>query len=130
MLLLKCVGAHFDDRWDLRIDVVVCKMEACSEGALVQQRVLVKLDLAAGIALVQAHGAVGKVDHFPQDQLWSFTENKKKTKLTEITLHRTNQVDTIENKNYVCSRRAIIKHKQKQTHANKEQAMTVNPHYL
>lgn len=40
-------------------------MEACSEGAFVQQRVLVKLDLATSVPLVQAHGTVGKVDHLP-----------------------------------------------------------------
>lgn len=70
--------AHFDDRWDLGIDVIVGKMEACSKGAFVQQRVLVKLDLATGIPLVQAHSTVSKVDHFPQDQLWSYTEKKQK----------------------------------------------------
>lgn len=64
-LFLKFGATHFDDRWDLRIDVVIGKMEACSERALVQQRVLVKLDLATGIPLVQAHSAVSKVDHFP-----------------------------------------------------------------
>lgn len=57
--------AHFDDRWDFGIDVVVGEMKACSEGALVQQRVLVKLDLATGIPLVQAHSTVRKVDHLP-----------------------------------------------------------------
>lgn len=40
-------------------------MEACSEGAFVQERVLVKLNLAASIPFVQTHGAVGKVDQFP-----------------------------------------------------------------
>lgn len=64
-LLVKYGSAHFDNRWDLGIDVVVGKMKACSEGALVQQWILVKLDLATGIALVQAHGAVSKIDHFP-----------------------------------------------------------------
>lgn len=64
-LLQKFGAAHFNDRWNLGIYVVVGKMEACSEGAFVQQWVLVKLDLATGIALVQAHGAVSKVYHFP-----------------------------------------------------------------
>lgn len=81
-LLLKKGAAHFNDRWNLGIDVVVGKMETCSEGAFVQQWVLVKLYLAAGIALVQAHCAVGKVDHFPQDQLWSFRERKKENKIS------------------------------------------------
>lgn len=61
----KSGAAHFDDRRNLGVDVVVGEMEACSEGAFVQQRVLVKLDLPAGIALVQAHGAVSEVYHFP-----------------------------------------------------------------
>lgn len=39
-------------------------MKACSVGALVKQWVLVKLNLPAGIALVQAHCAVGKVYNF------------------------------------------------------------------
>lgn len=64
-LLLKYGASHFDYRWDLGIDVVVGKMETCSEGAFVQQRVLVKLDLATSIPLVQAHSTVSKVDHFP-----------------------------------------------------------------
>lgn len=63
--MLKFGAAHFDDRRDLGIDVVIGKMEACSERAFVQQWVLVKLNLATGIALVQAHGTVSKVDHFP-----------------------------------------------------------------
>lgn len=58
-------AAHFDDGWDLGIDVVVGEMETGSEGAFVEQRVLVKLDFATGIPLVQAHGAVSKVDDFP-----------------------------------------------------------------
>lgn len=73
MLLLKFGAAYFDHRWDLGIDVVVGKMETCSEGAFVQQRVLVKLDLATSVPLVQAHSTVSKVDHFPKDQFWSCT---------------------------------------------------------
>lgn len=70
--------AHFDDGWDLGVDVVVAEVETGSEGAFVEQRVLVELDLAAGVPLVQAHGAVGKVDHFPEDQLWSWRGKIKK----------------------------------------------------
>lgn len=58
------MAAHLDDRWDFGIHVVIGKMEACSERAFVQQWVLVKLNLATSIPLVQAHGTVGKVDHF------------------------------------------------------------------
>ncbi len=64
-LLQKRGDAYFDDRWDLRIDVVVGEMKARSERAFVQQRVLVKLNLSTGIPLIQAHSAVGKVDHLP-----------------------------------------------------------------
>lgn len=63
--LLKFGAAYFNDRWDLRVDVVIGEMEACSVGTFVQQWVLVKLNLPAGIALVEAHCAVSKVDHFP-----------------------------------------------------------------
>lgn len=70
-ILLHFVSTHFDDRWDFGIDVVIGKMEAHPEGTFVQQWVLIKLNLATGIALVQTHSAVSKVDHFPQDQLWS-----------------------------------------------------------
>lgn len=63
--LLKFGAAYFNNRWDLRVDVVISEMEACSVGTFVQQWVLVKLNLPTGIALVQAHCAVSKVDHFP-----------------------------------------------------------------
>lgn len=68
-------STHFNDRRDLSVDVVVGEMKACSEGALVQQWVLVKLYLSTGISLVQTHSTVCKVDDFPQDQLWSCREN-------------------------------------------------------
>lgn len=64
-LVIRFGAAHFDDGWDFGIDVVVAKMQTCSEGTFVQQRVLVKLNLATCVPLVQAHSAVGKVDHFP-----------------------------------------------------------------
>lgn len=63
--MLKFGAAYFNDRWDLRVDVVIGEMEACPVGTFVQQWVLVKLNLPAGIALVQAHCTVSKVDHFP-----------------------------------------------------------------
>lgn len=63
--MLKFAVTYFNDRWDLRVDVVIGEMEACSVGALVQQWVLVELNLPAGIALVQAHCTVSEVDHFP-----------------------------------------------------------------
>ena len=69
-------GPHFDDSWYFRVDIVVGEMEPGSEGALVQQGVLVELNLPAGVALVQAHRAVGKVNHFPQDQLWRWGEGE------------------------------------------------------
>lgn len=56
---------HLNDRWDFGVDVIVGEVEARPEGALVQQRVLVKLDLATRVPFVQAHGAVCKVDDFP-----------------------------------------------------------------
>lgn len=81
-----------DDGRDLGVDVVVGEVQPRPEGALVQQRVLVELDLAAGVALVQAHGAVGEVDHLPQDQLWSFREGRGEQcqtccRAAPVTLH-------------------------------------------
>lgn len=57
-------AAHFDDSRDLGADAVVREMEAGSEGAFIQQRILVKLDLPAGVPLIQAHSTVSKVYHF------------------------------------------------------------------
>lgn len=111
-------------------------MEACSEGAFVQQRVLVKLDLATSVALVQAHSAVGKVDHFPQDQLWSFKEKKENkmnvdnfalntkclTLIKHVEIHALNM--------YAYREVSFNTSKHNPTHTNREQALTVNPHYL
>ncbi len=51
-------------------------MKTSSEGAFVEQRVLIKLDLPARIALIQTNGAVGEIDHLPQDQLRSYRERE------------------------------------------------------
>ena len=62
-------SAHLDECRDLRVHVVIGEVEACPEGAFVQQGVLVELNLPAAVALVQAHRTVREVDHLPQDQL-------------------------------------------------------------
>lgn len=73
-------AAHLNDRRDLGVDVVVAEVESSPEGAFVQQRVLVELNLATRVPLVQANGAVRKVDHLPEDQLRSC---KRRAKLRE-----------------------------------------------
>ena len=82
---------HLDDSGDLGVDVVVGEVEARPEGALVEQRVLVELDLPTGVPLVQAHRAVREVDHLPQDQLGSWGGGTEGLVHTHTHTHRDKQ---------------------------------------
>lgn len=72
-------AAHFDDSRYLGVDVVVGEVQACSEGALVEQRVLVELNLPTRVPLVQTHRAVREINHLSQNQIRSWTAEGKRS---------------------------------------------------